>query len=159
MQADAPRILQVGALRIDYYHHNVQVGGQEVRLTRTEFDLLWALALAQGGVGTRAGLIAQVWGTGTYVDPRTVTTHIARQRRKLSCVAATTPTCPCSRRSGESAIGWSRKPCIARRRMRAWSRIQRTAGGSRAHQSPGTGKRSIAIMKRETLSLGFLPWW
>jgi hypothetical protein len=64
--------------------------GEELSLTRREFELLQYLITHPGLVLTRGQLLRAVWGmTETrYSPPRTVDVHVARVRRKLGAHAA-----------------------------------------------------------------------
>src|SRR6266566_3469611 len=53
-----------GPLKVDFAQRLVQVNGQEVKLTPTEYDLLKALIKNSGKIMTRHMLLSQVWGTG-----------------------------------------------------------------------------------------------
>ena len=75
--------LQAGPLRIDPQRHSVQVAGQDVALTLTEFRLLTALVAARGRVLSRNQLIDQVLGIDAVVTDRTIDVHLAALRRKL----------------------------------------------------------------------------
>ena len=57
--------------------------GQEVRLTRKEFDLLRYLVEHRGEVVTRDRLLDEVWGYEQFPTTRTVDTHILRLRQKF----------------------------------------------------------------------------
>ena len=59
------------------------VGGREVALTRTEFDLLLALALSNGRVLTRDELVATVWGYDSEGGTRLLDSHILHLRGKI----------------------------------------------------------------------------
>ena len=72
-----------GALRVDSTAREVHVGRDLVPLTRTEFDLLAALATKPRAVFTRRELIETVWGPGWFGDERVVDVHLARVRNKL----------------------------------------------------------------------------
>src|SRR5690625_3510728 len=72
-----------GALRVDRAAREVHLSGDSVPLTRTEFDLLAALAAHPRVVFTRRELIETVWGPGWFGDERVVDVHIARVRSKL----------------------------------------------------------------------------
>jgi DNA-binding response OmpR family regulator len=54
-----------------------------VHLTRTEFDLLAALAVRPTRVMTRAALLEDVWGGGWVGDEHLVDVHILHVRQKL----------------------------------------------------------------------------
>src|SRR4051812_10130620 len=60
---------ELGDLRVDPDARRVWRGSEEIRLTRTEFDLLLCLAATPGAVVPRSRLMAEVWGwpdgTGT----------------------------------------------------------------------------------------------
>jgi DNA-binding response OmpR family regulator len=75
--------LRVGALELDPAERRVRVGGEEVTLTATEFDLLAVLAARPGAVHTRDQLLAEVWGWRDGSGPRTVDSHVRGLRRKL----------------------------------------------------------------------------
>lgn len=78
-----PLVIRVGVLEIDVPRHRVYVAGQEIQLTRLEFQLALFLASEPGRVRTRAELLEQVWGTEPSSESRTVDTHIKRLREKL----------------------------------------------------------------------------
>lgn len=61
----------------------MRVGETTVELTRTEFELLVALALRPGQVLTRHDLVTEVWDTTWVGDERIVDVHIGNLRRKL----------------------------------------------------------------------------
>jgi DNA-binding response OmpR family regulator len=75
--------LSVGVLEIDLASRRVSVGGEEVRLTRTEFALVEHLARRPGVVFTRERLLTEVWGYADGAGGRTVDSHVAALRRKL----------------------------------------------------------------------------
>ncbi len=87
-QADEPAThLRIGTLDIDVGRHAVQVKGQPVTLTATEFKLLELLAQRRGRVQTRDRLLQDVWGYDNPIDTRTVDTHMRRLREKLGPAA------------------------------------------------------------------------
>jgi DNA-binding response OmpR family regulator len=69
-------------LDVDVSRRLARVDGQVVALTRTEFDILAALAREPGTVAERTELLASVWGPG-YDDDHLVDVHVANLRRKL----------------------------------------------------------------------------
>ena len=75
--------LEAGEIRLDSDGHRTLVGGEEVYLTPTEFNLLRVLLERAGRTQTRGGLLSEVWGYADDVDSRTVDTHIRRLRKKL----------------------------------------------------------------------------
>ncbi len=70
-------------LLIDLEKHRVEVNGEEVVLTATEFNLLHHLASRPGRVQSRDVLLDQVWGYPYEGYARTVDTHVRRLRKKL----------------------------------------------------------------------------
>jgi two-component system phosphate regulon response regulator PhoB len=82
-EATPGELLTAGKIRLDLPAHRLEVGGEEVALTATEFRLLKLLLERGGRVQSRARLLSDVWGYAEDVDSRTVDTHIRRLRRKL----------------------------------------------------------------------------
>jgi two-component system alkaline phosphatase synthesis response regulator PhoP len=72
-----------GDVRIRLRGRQVFKAGQEVRLTRKEFDLLRYLVEHRGEVVTRDRLLDEVWGYERFPTTRTVDTHILRLRQKF----------------------------------------------------------------------------
>jgi DNA-binding response OmpR family regulator len=70
-------------LVLDRHGRDVEVHGQHVELTRTEFDLLTALATRPGVVVPRRQLLREVWDTEHATDTHLVDVHVANVRRKL----------------------------------------------------------------------------
>ncbi|MGW0577443.1 response regulator transcription factor [Streptomyces sp. NPDC002920] len=76
------RKLQAGAIHLDTYTYQVQVGGRQVSLTTTEFTLLRYLMENPGRVLTRAQIQERVWNHRTE-GSGTVDTYVYYLRRKL----------------------------------------------------------------------------
>lgn len=70
-------------LRIDRRRHQASIDDRELRLTPTEFNLLWTLAAAPGQVFTRAELIDALRGEAAVGQARTIDVHVKSIRRKL----------------------------------------------------------------------------
>ncbi|GAB4087326.1 response regulator transcription factor [Myceligenerans cantabricum] len=89
-QASAARVpaIKVGSLSIDVDAREVMLDGEVTRLTRTEFDVLAALALRPGKVVSRRTLIEAVWGSDWYGDDHLVDVHVLHVRQKLGDSAA-----------------------------------------------------------------------
>jgi DNA-binding response OmpR family regulator len=66
----------------------VILAGEEVDLTRKEFDLLLALASRKGEVVSKRTLLAEVWQQAYGGGDRTVDVHLSWLRRKLGETAA-----------------------------------------------------------------------
>jgi two-component system phosphate regulon response regulator PhoB len=80
-------MLSVGKLRLDVEGHRLEVDGEEISLTATEFRLLKLLMERAERVQTRGQLLSDVWGYAEDIDSRTVDTHVRRLRRKLGAAA------------------------------------------------------------------------
>ena len=80
--SEESEVLPFPGLRIDRIQHRVEVNGQEVHLTPTEFRLLWCLASRPARVFSRAELLDRIWGYDSESDARTVDVHIKRLRQK-----------------------------------------------------------------------------
>jgi hypothetical protein len=76
------------ALRILVDSRRVLHRGEQVELTRLEFDLLHHLCTHPRQVHRRSALMNSVWGGTSTVDTRTVDVHVRRIRRKLGEAAA-----------------------------------------------------------------------
>ena len=76
-------IFTAGPLRVDFAQRLVQVDGQEVKLTPTEYDLLKALIKNKGKIMTRHMLLSQVWGTGYGAESHYLHVYIGQLRRKI----------------------------------------------------------------------------
>lgn len=72
-----------GGLRIDHAGREVRVDGAEVRLTRTEFDILDAISGQPNLALSRRQIIDQVWDEDWFGDDHVVDVHVANLRRKL----------------------------------------------------------------------------
>jgi DNA-binding response OmpR family regulator len=81
--------ITVGLLTIELDGWRTLVDGREVILTRTEHDLLVALAAHPGWVYPRDHLLAEVWGIdAAHVETRLVDQHVANLRKKLADAGA-----------------------------------------------------------------------
>lgn len=76
-------VVRVDGLEIDPMRRSVEVDGVAVELTRTEFDLLLALASHPGRVYSRLHLLELLSGDAFEGYERTVDAHIKNLRRKL----------------------------------------------------------------------------
>jgi DNA-binding response OmpR family regulator len=76
-------VLVVGAVTVDRESREVLVDRELVEVTRTEFDLLAALAGRPRMVFSRRQLIDAVWGADWVGDEHLVDVHIGHLRRKL----------------------------------------------------------------------------
>ncbi len=79
----SPALIELGPLRIDLDGRTVERDGRQIPLTRTELDLLAALARSPGRVLTREILLDEVWGYDYLGDSRLVDVAVARLRSKV----------------------------------------------------------------------------
>ncbi|MCU1416851.1 MAG: DNA-binding response regulator [Schumannella sp.] len=80
--------LVVGDLTIDLTRHEMAAGGRELRLSRTEFDVLRLLAENADRVLPRGEILEAIWGSGTFIDTNIVDQYVSYVRRKLDAVGA-----------------------------------------------------------------------
>jgi len=82
-QSPVSGVVRVDGLEIDPMRRSAEVDGVAVELTRTEFDLVLALASHPGRVYSRLHLLELVSGDAFEGYERTVDAHIKNLRRKL----------------------------------------------------------------------------
>jgi len=63
--------------------YTVTVDGDDIRLTRTEFELLRIFLRYPGKVFTRDNIIDSIRGDDVYVVDRTIDVHVMNLRKKL----------------------------------------------------------------------------
>jgi two-component system response regulator MtrA len=83
VEAAEPAPMTLGPIAIDTTGRTVARDGQDVPLTRTEFDLLTELAGRPGQVLSRDQLLDRVWGYDYLGDSRLVDVAIGRVRAKI----------------------------------------------------------------------------
>ena len=71
----------IADLTVDYDKRRATVGGQQVRLTATEYELLRVLSVNAGRVMTSESLLRQIWGEREGTEP--VRTFVKKLRAKL----------------------------------------------------------------------------
>jgi DNA-binding response OmpR family regulator len=72
-----------GSLQIDSRTHQVYVSGEEVRLAKKEFELLWLLIRSRPAVVSRDRILSEIWQVADDVETRTVDAHIRNLRKKI----------------------------------------------------------------------------
>ncbi len=73
----------IGELIVDVPRRRVSVGGDEVKLTRKEFELLRMLARNAGRIITHRQILREVWGPAHEDDVHYLRIYIAHLRQKL----------------------------------------------------------------------------
>ncbi len=81
--AGGAAVRRLGRLEIDPVRHTVQVDGDAVRLTPSEFRLLALLAEQPERVFTRREIMEHLWESAYIGDQRACDIHISNLRRKL----------------------------------------------------------------------------
>jgi DNA-binding response OmpR family regulator len=84
-------VRRLSELEVDEDSREVRVDGSVVDLTRTEFDLLAALASRPGRVLQRETLLREVWQTDWEGSVRLVEAHMSNLRRKLQAAGLNNP--------------------------------------------------------------------
>ncbi len=84
MQAD----LNVGPLRLNTATHRAYSQTHQFDLGHTEFKLLRVFMENPERVFSRGQLLDHVWGSGTFIEERTVDVHILRLRKNLKPAGA-----------------------------------------------------------------------
>ncbi|WP_298653568.1 response regulator transcription factor [uncultured Proteiniphilum sp.] len=75
-------------LNIDLAGNRVTVDGNEISITKKEFEILSLLTRTSPNLLTRAEILNSVWGENEFVLDRTVDVHITRLRKKLGNYAS-----------------------------------------------------------------------
>lgn len=81
--AAADQLLRVGRLNLDASARSLMDGGQEISLTRREFDLLHFLMLNAGKVVSRQRILNNVWSYSYEPGTKIVEVYIRYLRAKL----------------------------------------------------------------------------
>jgi two-component system response regulator RegX3 len=81
-QVDGP--IDIGPLRLDRGRRSATLDGEELDLTRKEFELLELLMSEAGSVITRERLIDEVWDVNWFGSTKTLDVHVSGLRRKLA---------------------------------------------------------------------------
>ncbi|MCE9558986.1 MAG: response regulator transcription factor [Armatimonadetes bacterium] len=76
-------VVEVAGLRIDPARHEMTQDGKALELSPKEFALLYFLARNPGQVFSRDILLDRVWGSDSFVSPRTVDVHIRWLRERI----------------------------------------------------------------------------
>src|SRR6202012_239268 len=83
-RAAAHRVLQIGDLIADLDSRRLHRDGQEVTISKTEFDLLVYLMRNAGQISSRRQLLERVWpDKWRTLDDRMVDVYVRRLREKI----------------------------------------------------------------------------
>lgn len=86
------KAITVGSLELDVHSRRVSAGGESIRLTGTEFELLRCLAESPGKVVPKEQLTQQVLGRRHLPYDRSIDTHVSNVRGKLSSAGVDNPS-------------------------------------------------------------------
>jgi len=76
--------IEIGGYSLDRKAMSISMDGQNVSMTRREFELSWMLFDNLDKILSREYLLRNIWNVGAAVQSRTVDTHISRVRSKLN---------------------------------------------------------------------------
>ena len=79
----APEQLCYQSLVIDITKKKVSIDGEEVPLTKKEFEILFLLLQNKGRVVSREDILSRIWSDEVYVLDRTIDVNITRLRKKI----------------------------------------------------------------------------
>ncbi len=86
---DETKRINIGNLLVlDTEKYEVEVEGEKIELTSTEFKILKMLSTKQGWVFSREKILQHLWGDDKMVLDRTVDVHIKHLREKLGKASA-----------------------------------------------------------------------
>ena len=75
--------IEIGELAIDEGMHTAFVGDKEIRLTKTEFEILFFLAKNRGMVFSAEKIYESLWQEESFDSENTVMVHIRKIREKI----------------------------------------------------------------------------
>ncbi len=79
----APEQLCYQSLVINITKKKVSIDGEEVPLTKKEFEILFLLLQNKGRVFSREDILSRIWSDEVYVLDRTIDVNITRLRKKI----------------------------------------------------------------------------
>jgi two-component system, OmpR family, response regulator RegX3 len=82
-EEEPPGPVAVGELEVDVSSRRARLAGEELQLSRKEFDLLAELVRHAGRVVTREQLMDRVWDENWFGSTKTLDVHIRWLRQKL----------------------------------------------------------------------------
>jgi two-component system response regulator RegX3 len=80
----AEGVTEIGQLVVDPARRSASFRGEELVLSRKEFDLLRLLVESAGSVVTRERLLEEVWDTNWFGSTKTLDVHVSGLRKKLA---------------------------------------------------------------------------
>lgn len=83
VKEDKSNVLKEGGLQLDLEFRRCLIDGEEVKLTRKEFELLAYLIKHRGKICSREQILSRVWRDEVLVLDRTIDVNITRLRSKI----------------------------------------------------------------------------
>ena len=80
---DRPNVLKVEGLLLDLEFKRCMIDGEDVKLTRKEYELLAYLISHRGKICSREQILGRVWSDEVVVLDRTIDVNITRLRSKI----------------------------------------------------------------------------
>jgi len=77
------QVIEFEEIKLDRSSYQVFKNGEELELSKKEFEILWLLASKPGKVLLRNQIQKKVWGTDIIVGTRTMDVHISKLRNKV----------------------------------------------------------------------------
>lgn len=77
------KLIKIGVLTLDLDAKEVQLEGEKISLTKTEFELLALFVQKPDTLFSRERIIDIIWKETPYITARTVDVHLVRLRKKL----------------------------------------------------------------------------
>lgn len=82
-EQQAPQVIRYQGIEMNLGKKTVNIDGEEIPFTKTEFELLHLLLEERGRVFSRQELIDRIWPKDVLVLDRTVDVNITRLRKKI----------------------------------------------------------------------------
>ena len=81
--SDDTSLFKYKGVELDMLGYSLKVDGEDVKLTKTEFEMLLLFLKNRGKIFTRDNIIDSIKGSDVYVIDRTIDVHIMNLRKKL----------------------------------------------------------------------------
>lgn len=81
--SEGPKTLEIGRLKVDFTRYEASSGGEEVKMSHKEFEVLLYLHKHLNEIVSRYQLLEDVWGYDATPTTRTVDNFILKLRQKI----------------------------------------------------------------------------
>jgi DNA-binding response OmpR family regulator len=81
--SDEPPLILYKGIELNRSGYSLKIDGKDVKLTKTEFEMLLLFLKNPGKIFTRDNIIDSIKGNDVYVIDRTIDVHIMNLRKKL----------------------------------------------------------------------------